>query len=96
MLKKLGGQVAYYTSLGASDSTSCDRTAVRPPATQKLAKWLKQADLAGAPAAVIELAPSMLQNHSTSGVEFDLLCCDRHATFATSRLAELEELPAFA
>ena len=73
MLKKLGGQVAYYTSLGASDSTSCDRTAVRPPATQKLAKWLKQADLAGAPAAVIELAPSMLQNHSTSGVEFDLL-----------------------
>jgi len=73
MLKKLGGQVAYYTSLGASDSTSCDRTAVRPPATQKLAKWLKQADLAGAPAAVIELAPSMLQNHVTSGVEFDLL-----------------------
>lgn len=73
MLKKLGGQVAYYTSLGASDSTSCDRTAVRPPATQKLAKWLKQADLAGAPAAVIELAPSMLQNHVTSGIEFDLL-----------------------
>jgi UDP-N-acetylmuramoyl-L-alanyl-D-glutamate--2,6-diaminopimelate ligase len=73
MLKRLGGQVAYYTSLGASDSTSCDRTAVRPPATQKLAKWLKQADLAGAPAAVIELAPSMLQNHVTSGVEFDLL-----------------------
>ncbi len=73
MLKKLGGQVAYYTSLGASDSTSCDRSAVRPPATQKLAKWLKQADLAGAPAAVIELAPSMLQNHITSGVEFDLL-----------------------
>ncbi len=73
MLKKLGGQVAYYTSLGASDSTSCDRTAVRPPATQKLARWLKQADLAGAPAAVIELAPSMLQNHITSGIEFDLL-----------------------
>ncbi len=73
MLKKLGGQVAYYTSLGASDSTSCDRSAVRPPATQKLAKWLKQADLAGAPAAVIELTPSMLQNHVTSGIEFDLL-----------------------
>ncbi len=73
MLKKLGGQVAYYTSLGASDSTSCDRSAVRPPATQKLAKWLRQADLAGAPAAVIELAPSMLQSHVTSGIEFDLL-----------------------
>jgi len=73
MLKRLGGQVAYYTSLGASDSTVCDRTAVRPPATQKLARWLQQADQAGAPAAVIELAPSMLQNHVTSGVEFDLL-----------------------
>lgn len=73
MLKKLGGQVAYYTSLGASDSTNCDRSAVRPPATQKLARWLKQADLAGAPAAVVELAPSMLQNHVTSGIEFDLL-----------------------
>ncbi len=42
-------------------------------AAQKLAKWLSNADQAGAPAAVIELAPSMLQNHVTSGVEFDLL-----------------------
>lgn len=73
MLKRLAGQVAYYTSLGASDTTSCDRTAIRPPATRKLANWLQRADKAGAPGAVIELAPNMIQNHATAGVEFDLL-----------------------
>ncbi|MEO8272155.1 MAG: hypothetical protein ABI557_20765, partial [Aureliella sp.] len=45
MLKRLGGAVAYYTSLGASDSTACDRTATRPPATRKLARWMEQAEL---------------------------------------------------
>lgn len=73
MLKRLGGAVAYYTSLGASDSTHCDRTAIRPPAARKLAHWLKEADHAGAPAAVIELTPAMLRNQVDSGVEFDLL-----------------------
>ncbi len=73
MLKRLGGGVAYYTSLGASDSTSCDRTATRPPAARKLARWMEQAELAGAPAVVVELTPSMLQQQVTAGVEFDLL-----------------------
>ncbi len=73
MLKRLAGQIAYYTSLGASDTTSCDRSAIRPPATRKLANWLQRADQAGAPAAVIELAPEMIQNHVTAGVEYDLL-----------------------
>lgn len=73
MLKKLGGAVAYYTSLGASDSTECDRTATRPPATRKLAHWLKQADQAGAPAAIIEVSPAMMRSQVTSGVEFDLV-----------------------
>lgn len=73
MLKRLGGAVAYYTSLGASDSTACDRTATRPPATRKLARWMERAELAGSPAAIIELTPSMLQQQVTAGVEFDVL-----------------------
>lgn len=73
MLKRLGGAVAYYTSLGASDSTSCDRTAVRAPAARKLAKWLEQSDQAGAPAAIMELTPAMIRNQAIAGVEFDLL-----------------------
>ncbi len=73
MLKRLGGGVAYYTSLGASDSTCCDRTATRAPAARKLAKWLQDADLAGSPAAIIELTPAMLQQQVAAGVEFDLL-----------------------
>ncbi len=73
MLKRLGGAVAYYTSLGASDSTTCDRLATRPPAARKLSKWLAQADTAGAPAAIVELTPDMLQNQVAAGVEFDLL-----------------------
>lgn len=73
MLKHLGGGVAYYTSLGASDSTECDRSATRPPEASELADWMRQADEAGAPAAVVELTPSMLANHATDGMEFDLL-----------------------
>lgn len=73
MMKRISGQVAYYTSLGASDSTSCDRSAVRPPATRRLAKWLQAADQAGSPAAVLELTPAMLQQHAAAGVQFDLV-----------------------
>lgn len=73
MLKKLGGAVAYYTSLGASDSTACDRTATRPPAARKLAKWMEQADQAGSPAAIIEMTPAMLHQQAIAGVEFDLV-----------------------
>lgn len=73
MLKRLGGAVAYYTSLGASDSTECDRTATRAPGAQKLSKWMQRADLAGSPAAIVELTPAMLNNHVAAGIEFDLL-----------------------
>ncbi len=73
MLKKLGGSVAYYTSLGASDSTQCDRSATRPPSARKLAKWMEQADLSGAPAAIIELTPAMIHNRAIAGIEFDLV-----------------------
>ena len=73
LLKRLAGGVAYYTSLGCSDSTHCDRSATLPPGATKLAKWLSSADQAGAPAAVIELAPAMLNNRATEGIEFDLL-----------------------
>ncbi|MFK7737654.1 MAG: Mur ligase family protein [Pirellulaceae bacterium] len=73
MLKHLGGAVAYYTSLGASDSTECDRTATRAPGATRLAEWMKRADESGSPAAVIELTPAMLCNRVTSGIEFDLV-----------------------
>lgn len=73
MLKKLGGAVAYYTSLGASDSTECDRTANRAPGPKRLANWMKKADLSGSPAAVVELTPAMLSNHVAAGIEFDLI-----------------------
>jgi len=73
MLKKLGGAVAYYTSLGASDSTHCDREATRPPAAKKLASWMRDADRAGSPAAIVELTPAMLHSHAAAGVEFDLV-----------------------
>ena len=73
MLKRMSGAVAYYTSLGASDSTNCDRTATRPPATRKLASWMEQADRAGAAAAIIEMNPAMLHNHVAAGIQFDLL-----------------------
>lgn len=73
MLKKIGGSVAYYTSLGASDSTYCDREATRPPGAKKLANWLASADKAGTPAAIVELTPGMMQQEVAAGVEFDLL-----------------------
>lgn len=73
MLKKLGGAVAYYTSLGSSDSTVCDRTTTKAPGARRLSKWMKQADLAGSPAAVVELTPAMLSNQVAAGVEFDLI-----------------------
>ncbi len=73
MMKRISGQVAYYTSLGSSDSTTCDRSAVRPPATRRIAQWLKSADEAGSPAAVLELTPSMLAQRAISGIDFDLL-----------------------
>ncbi len=73
MLKRLGGAVAYATSLGTSDSRECDRRATRPMGARKLARWLAAADRAGAPAAVIEMAPTMLARHAAAGVDFDLL-----------------------
>lgn len=73
MLKKLGGAVAYYTSLGASDSTQCDRTATRAPGAKRLASWMRQAEQAGSPAAVIELTSAMLKNQIAAGVAFDLI-----------------------
>lgn len=73
MFKRIGGQVAYYTSLGSSDSQTCDRTAILPPSARKLAHWMHRADISGAPAIVTEIAQPMMQNHVAAGVEFDLL-----------------------
>ncbi|MCA9191376.1 MAG: hypothetical protein KDB03_06435 [Planctomycetales bacterium] len=73
VLKRLGGSVAYYTSLGSSDSIECDRTNNRPPSAGQLASWMKKSLRAEAPALVIELTESMLKNRSTQGIEFDVL-----------------------
>lgn len=73
MLKKMAGAVAYYTSLGCSDSQKTDRLATRPPGATKLANWMRQADLAGSPAAVIEVNSAMLASRATSGIEFDMI-----------------------
>lgn len=73
LLKRMAGAVAYYTSLGSSDSTSCDRTATQAPGVAKLSRWLERADKSGAPAAVVELTPAMLHNHVIAGMEFDLV-----------------------
>ena len=73
MLKGIGGSVAYYTSLGSSDSVTCDRTTTQQPSARKLADWMRRADLAGSPSLVVEVGQSMLQHQATAGVEFDLL-----------------------
>jgi UDP-N-acetylmuramoyl-L-alanyl-D-glutamate--2,6-diaminopimelate ligase len=72
-LKRLAGGVAYYTSLGSSDSQTCDRSSTRAPGTAKLAGWMQRADSAGAPAAIVELSDAMLSGRVDSGVEFDLI-----------------------
>ncbi len=73
MLKGIGGSVAYYTSLGSSDSCDCDRTTTQPPSARKLADWMRRSDEAGAPAMVVEVGQAMLQQQVTAGVEFDLV-----------------------
>lgn len=73
MLKGVGGSVAYYTSLGSSDSVICDRSTTQPPSARKLADWMRRADLAGSPSLVTEINQPMLQHQVTAGVEFDLL-----------------------
>jgi UDP-N-acetylmuramoyl-L-alanyl-D-glutamate--2,6-diaminopimelate ligase len=73
MLKRLAGGVAYYTSLGSSDSSTCDRTTTQPPGAAKLARWLERSDKAGSPAAIIELTPAMLHNQAIAGMQFDLI-----------------------
>lgn len=73
MLKGVGGSVAYYTSLGSSDSVNCDRTTTQQPSARKLADWMRRADVAGSPSLVVEVGQSMLQHQATAGVEFDLL-----------------------
>ncbi|GIX00963.1 MAG: UDP-N-acetylmuramoyl-L-alanyl-D-glutamate--2,6-diaminopimelate ligase [Pirellulaceae bacterium] len=73
MLKRLGGAVAYRTSLGTSDSRECDRLATKCPGPQRLAGWLAAAERAGAPAAVIELSDAMLRRHVAAGIDFDVV-----------------------
>ncbi len=73
MLKGVGGSVAYYTSLGSSDSVTCDRSTTQQPSARKLADWMQRADRAGSPALVMEVGQAMLQHQVTAGVEFDLL-----------------------
>jgi UDP-N-acetylmuramoyl-L-alanyl-D-glutamate--2,6-diaminopimelate ligase len=89
-MKKLAGAVAYYTSLGNSDSQVCDRSSTKAPGATKLGAWLERADSAGSPAAIIELTESMLCNQVTAGVEFDLIVVTglRSSQFRGSQTSE--------
>lgn len=93
-LKRLAGAVAYYTSLGRSDSNVCDRTSTRAPGTKKLADWLQAADAAGSPAAIVELTETMLSNQVAAGVEFDLIVVTslRSSQFRGSQTADQQNL----
>ena len=73
MLKKIGNQVAYQTSLGGSDGRDT-RLPVDPCAdAMALAQWLQRSVRNETPAAVIELSDEMLQSHASAGIEFDIL-----------------------
>lgn len=73
MLKKIGNQVAYYTSLGASNGKDAGLVAHPDANANHLAQWLKSSADNQTPAAVIELSDDMLRSHAASGVEFDVV-----------------------
>lgn len=78
MMKRIGGTVAYHTSLGMKPELQTkDGVAVSSPQSASssgaLTRWLQQAAKSKAPAAVIEVTESMLLDRSASGMTFDVL-----------------------
>jgi UDP-N-acetylmuramoyl-L-alanyl-D-glutamate--2,6-diaminopimelate ligase len=73
MLKRVGDRVAYYTTLGASDSKNTGLSAHPDADAHQLAQWLAASEQNESPAAIIELTDDMLRSHSASGIEFDVV-----------------------
>ena len=70
MMKRIGGSVAYHTSLGMKPEA--EPKSSRASSTV-LTRWLKQAAKSKAPAAVVEISESMLLDRSASGIAFDVI-----------------------
>ena len=73
MMKKIGGRVAYYTSLGACDGKDAGLVAHSDADAGQLTQWLESSVENKTPAAIIELTDDMLRSHSASGIEFDVI-----------------------
>ena len=73
MLKRLGGRVAYRTSIGTSDGKDNHVRLSQDPMACELSKWLQDACGNQCPAAVIEHSDRMLIQRATSGLEYDVI-----------------------
>jgi len=78
MMKRIGGAVAYHTTLGMKPELetkdgSASPSSLSASTSGALTRWLQQAAKSKAPAAVIEISESMLLDRSASGMTFDVL-----------------------
>jgi len=70
MMKRIGGSVAYHTSLGMKPETPKKNSTFQ---STTLTRWLKEAAISKAPAAVVEISESMLLDQSAAGIAFDVI-----------------------
>ncbi|MDZ4852937.1 MAG: Mur ligase family protein [Pirellulaceae bacterium] len=73
MLKKIGGNVAYWTTLGANPELTNGAIGNSDPSAKSLTNWMAKAAKTKMPAVVIELSNEMLVDRTASGIEFDVL-----------------------
>ncbi len=88
MLKRLGGRVAYRTSIGTSNGKDNHVRLSQDPMACELARWLKDACENQCPAAVIEHSDRMLIQRTTSGLEYDVIVMP--GLRSSQRLSSLE------
>ncbi len=73
MLKRLGGKVAYRTSLGCSNGNRSQTRFQQDGTASQLSRWLTSSLEQQSPAAVLEISDSMLLNRAVSGMAYDVL-----------------------
>ncbi len=73
MLKRIGGRVAYRTTLGCNNGLRNEARPSKVTSSLALAKWLESAVENQVPASVVEITDPMLMNRTTSGMEFDVV-----------------------
>lgn len=73
MLKKIAGNVAYWTTLGVKPELPRGTQTATTPTAKSIANWMAKSAKQKMPAAVIELNDEMLLNRTAAGVEFDVL-----------------------